>query len=97
MRLSRIQPDPLLMPTTSWTGIKTKRIRPEYHDYSEHDQYQEPLMHKHNLNTEQNNLIEKQIRNALLSRKLQEEQRGQVLNQIEYDDPTKYHTDICQV
>ena len=43
-------------------------------------------------------MIEKQIRtDALFSRQLQEEERGQVLNQIEYDDPTKYHIDRCQV
>ena len=40
MRLSRIHQDPLLTPTTSLTGIKPKQlIWPEYHDYSEHDQY----------------------------------------------------------
>ena len=40
MRLGRVQQDPLLTPMTSLTGIKPKQlIRPEYYDYSEHDQY----------------------------------------------------------
>ena len=55
-------------------------------------------MHEHNLNTEQNDLIEKQIKtDDFISRQLQEEERGQVLNQIEYDESTKYHIDRCQV
>ena len=41
-RLSKIQQDPLLAPTTSLTGIRPKQlIRLEYHNYPEDDQYQE--------------------------------------------------------
>ena len=38
MRLSKIQKDPLLSPTTMLTCIKPKQlIGDEYHDYSEYD------------------------------------------------------------
>ena len=43
-------------------------------------------------------MIEKQIRtDALSSGQFQEEEIGQVLNQREYDYPTKHHIDRCQV
>ena len=40
----------------------------------------------------------KLLAEALLSRQLQEEERGHVLiNHIEHEDPITYHVDRCQV
>ena len=80
MRLGKIQPDPLLTPATSLTGIKWKQlIGPECHDYSEYDQYTEYMTKEQDIHTEQNDLAEEQIRtDALLARQLQEEEWGHV-------------------
>ena len=67
----------------SLAGIKPKQlIRAEYHDYQEHDQCTEHMIQEHDIQTEQNDLIERHIRtDTLLSRQLQEEERGQVIKQ----------------
>ena len=85
----RIQ-DPLLTSTTSLSSINPKQlIGPEYHDYSDHEQYREQMMCEHVTYTEHNDLMEKEIRaDTVLSRQLQDEEIGQVLTQMVNNDPT---------
>ena len=57
-------------------------IRSEYHNYTEYDQYTEHMIQEHDIQTEQSDLIERQTRtDALPSRQLQEEERGQAIKQ----------------
>ena len=54
MRLGRIQQD-------CCTGINRKQlIGPEYHDYSEHDQYREHAIDEHAIYTEERGQVLKQ-------------------------------------
>ena len=80
-RLSKIQHDPLLTPMTFLKVIKPKQlIGPEYHNFPEYDQYTEHMIQEHDIQTEQNDMIERQIMtDASLSKQFQEEEKGQVL------------------
>ena len=85
----------------SLTGIRPKLlIRSEYYNYPEENQYPEYIIQEYDIQTEQHDMIERQIKTyTLLSRHLQEE-RGQVIKQndhTEHDDPFNCHIDGCQV
>ena len=57
-RLCKILQEPLLTLATSLSDIKPKQlIRPEYHDYPEYDQYTEPMIQEHDVQTGPNDLI----------------------------------------
>ena len=75
MRLSKRQQDPLLTPSMSLTGIRPKKlIRSDFHNYPEDDKYPECIIKEHDIQTEQHDTIERQIRtDALLLRQLQKE------------------------
>ena len=101
-RLSKIQQDPLLTPTASLTGIRPQKvIKSDYHNYQEDEQYPECIIQEHDMQSEQDDTAERQIRtDTILSRKLQEEEKNQAIKsncQTEYDDPLLYCIDRGQV